>query len=99
MDTIRKALVSVTLEQSLVEVGGSKLLNDVFRTLYEKFQCYLPDCYEHPEHLKSIAMEIDAGIYAMFVHSVQEKLAEFSYQKPIEEFLLTISGMKLEAHT
>lgn len=97
MDTIRKALVSVTLEQAIVEIGGGKLLNDVFSALHKKFQCYLPDCYEHPEYLKGVAMEIDEGVYAMLMHSVQEKLAEFSYQKPIEEFLLNISGMKCEA--
>jgi len=97
MDVVRKALVSVTLEQSLIDVGGNKLLNEVFRVLYEKFQCYLPDCYENPQYLRSIAAEMDEGIFALFMRSVQEKLGEYSYQAPIENFLANLSEIKYES--
>jgi hypothetical protein len=57
---VKKALVSLALEESLLEIGGSKLLYDVFRILYEKFQSYLPDCYDHPEYLGDIFAELDS---------------------------------------
>jgi hypothetical protein len=91
---VKKALVSLTLEESLLEIGGTKLLHDVFRILYERFQSYLPDCYDHPEYLSGVFSEIDSGTADVFLESLNEKLAEFSYQKPIGEFLVKISKIK-----
>ena len=91
---VKKALVSLALEESLMEIGGNKLLHDVFRILYEKFQCYLPDCYDHPEYLRGVFTEIDSGTCDVFIESLNEKLEEYSYQKPIGEFLIKISKIK-----
>ena len=91
---VKKALVSLAIEESLLEIGGSKLLHEVFRLLYEKFHCYLPDCYDHPEHLRGIFAKIDSGTCDVFLESLNEKLEEFTYQKPIDEFLVKISKIK-----
>ncbi len=91
---VRKALVSLALEESLLEIGGSKLLHEVFRNLYEKFQCYLPDCFEHPDYLRGIFAELDSGTVDVFLESIDEKLEEYAYQKPIGEFLAKISKIK-----
>ena len=91
---VRKALVGLALEESLLEIGGSKLLHEMFRMLYEKFQSYLPDCYDHPEYLRDILAELDSGTCDVFLESINEKLVEFSYQKPIGEFLLKICKIK-----
>jgi len=94
VNKVKKALVSLALEESLLEIGGSKLLHEVFRILYEKFHCYLPDCYEHPDYLIGIFADLDSGTVDVFLESINEKLAEFSYQKPIGEFLIKISKIK-----
>jgi hypothetical protein len=91
---VKKALVSLALEESLLEIGGGKLLHDVFRILYEKFQSYLPDCYDHPEYLRGILAELDSGTCDVFLESLDEKLEEYAYQKPIGEFLVKISKIK-----
>jgi hypothetical protein len=91
---VKKALVSLALEESLLEIGGTKLLHDVFRILYERFQSYLPDCYDHPEYLSGIFTELDSGTSDVFLELLNEKLVEFSYQKPIGEFLIKISKIK-----
>ncbi|HYL66473.1 MAG TPA: hypothetical protein VEU72_04910 [Nitrosopumilaceae archaeon] len=91
---VKKALVSLALEESLLEIGSTKLLHDVFRILYEKFQSYLPDCYDHPEYLSSIFAELDSGTANVFLELLNEKLVEFSYQKPIGEFLVKINKIK-----
>ena len=91
---VQKALVSLALEESLLEIGGSKLLHEVFRILYEKFQSYLPDCYVHPEYLSGIFSELDSGTVDVFLESINEKLEEFSYQRPVGEFLVKISKIK-----
>lgn len=94
VNQVKKALVSLALEESLLEIGGSKLLHEVFRILYEKFHCYLPDCYEHPDYLRGIFTDLDSGTVDVFLESLNEKLEEFSYQKPIGEFLTKISRIK-----
>ena len=91
---VKKALVSLALEESLLEIGGSKLLHEVFRILYEKFQSYLPDCYDHPEYLRGIFAELDSGTADVFLDSLNEKLEEYAYQRPIGEFLVKISKIK-----
>jgi hypothetical protein len=53
LNTIRKGLVGLSIEQTLLEIGG-KLLNEVLGILFEKHQPYLPNCYEHPEYLVSV---------------------------------------------
>ncbi len=83
---VKKALVSLALEESLLEIGGSKLLHEVFRILYEKFHSYLPDCYDNPEYLRSIFAELDSGTCDAFLESLNEKLEEYAYQKPISNF-------------
>ena len=91
---VKKALVSLAMEESLLEIGGSKLLHEVFRILYEKFQSYLPDCYDHPEYLSAIFAELDSGTADVFSDLLSEKLQEYSYQRPIGEFLVKISKLK-----
>ena len=95
---VKKALVSLALEESLFEIGGSKLLNDIFRILHEKFQSYLPDCYDHPEYLRGIFSEIDSGTCDVLLESLNKKLVEYSYQKPIGEFLVKISKIKCKVN-
>jgi hypothetical protein len=95
---VKKALVSLAIEESLLEIGGSKLLHDVFRILYERFQSYLPDCYDHPEYLRGIFAELDSGTCDVFLESLDEKLEEYTYQKPIGEFLVKISKIKCKAN-
>jgi len=48
----------------------------------------LPDCYDHPEYLRGIFAEFDSGTTDVFLESLNEKLEEYTYQRPIEEFLV-----------
>jgi len=92
--TVKKALVSISVEESLLEIGGSKLLHEVFRILFEKFHCYLPDCYDNPAYLQGALADLDSGTVNVFLESLNEKLEEYAYQKPIDEFLVKISKIK-----
>jgi hypothetical protein len=94
MQLVRKALVTLTIEQALLEIGGPSLLNEVLRLLYEKCQCYLPDCFDNPENFKRVWKEIGEGTCNVMVDLVQERLEEFSYQKSIENFLVNLHQLK-----
>jgi hypothetical protein len=91
MQLIRKALVTLTIEQALLEIGGAGLLNEVLRILYEKRGCYLPDCYDNPENFREVWHELDKGTCNLMVDIVKEKLEEFAYQKSISNFLDELS--------
>jgi hypothetical protein len=94
MQLIRKALVTLTVEQALLEIGGAGLLNEVLRVLYEKCQCYLPDCFDHPENFRKVWNELDEGTCNKMVDLVKEKLEEFAYQKSIAKFLVGLNQVK-----
>lgn len=94
MQLVRKALVTLTVEQALLEIGGRGLLNEVLRILYEKCQCYLPDCFDHPENFRKVWGEIDEGTCNMMIDLVKENLQEYAYQKSIEQFLVGLNQVK-----
>jgi hypothetical protein len=91
MYLIRKALVTLTIEQALIEIGGVGLLNEVLRILYDKRGCYLPDCYDNPENFKEVWRELDKGTCNLMLNLAKEKLEEFTYQKSISNFLDELS--------
>ena len=94
MQLVRKALVTLTIEQALVEIGGTGLLNDVLRILYEKCHCYLPDCFDHPENFRKVWNELDEGTCNLMVKLVKKNLKEFTHHKSIGQFLAGITQVK-----
>ncbi|MGI0026418.1 MAG: hypothetical protein ACREAD_01065 [Nitrosopumilaceae archaeon] len=87
---VQKALVTLTIEMTLFEIG-KPTYDKVVRDLYKKYQCYLPDCYERPEYLNETLKELYGNAHNIVVEKIKKQLEEFSYQKPIERFLEVIS--------
>lgn len=83
---ISKALASYAVEQSLVEVGPT-VLNLISNKIFEKHQCYIPDCYEHPEYLNAVLGGMSSTMHNMIVQLIRNQLEEFSYQEKIQNFL------------
>lgn len=86
---IKKALVSLAIEETLLEMGNATL-EEVGHRLYAKYHSYFTDCLEHPEYLNSILKEIFGNSYICTVESIKKHLEEFANQKPIDEFLVKI---------
>ena len=84
---VSKALVSLAIEQSLVQVGGSIVLDVVSGKIFEKYQCHIPDCYEHPEYLNLVLVDMHIPMHHMIVRLIRNQLEEFSYKKEIQYFL------------
>jgi len=91
IDQARKGLVALSLEKSLLEIGNP-VLEKVSRRLYEKYQCYLPECYEHPDYLRSVLKEIFGNGYSTIFGKIENELNEYSYQKPIGQFLTVLAN-------
>ena len=89
-DQIKKAIVAINIENVLLEMG--KPVFDTFtKKLYKNYYCYIPDCSDHPEYLNQIIKEMYGSSYNTIVNKITDRLAEFSYQKSIVEFIKVIS--------
>ncbi|MFB5604683.1 MAG: hypothetical protein ACE5Q5_04400 [Nitrosarchaeum sp.] len=86
---ITSALISVTISQALYEISEA-LHEDVGNALYKKHKCYFHDCLEHPDYLVDILQQIFGDGYISIIDNINKKLEEFSYQKPVKEFLLEL---------
>ena len=88
---VKKALVALVIQEALLEV--SKVMFElVFERLGKDYNCYISDCYNHPEYLKDTLKYFDYGFYELIVNKIAKKLEKYSYQKPIKEFLTILSG-------
>jgi len=86
---VKKALVTVVIERSLLDFG-KPALEKVISKLDKEYHCYLPDCYEHPEYLDRILKQLYGNASKVISESITRQLEEFNYQKPIEKFLQVI---------
>lgn len=86
---VTSALVSVTISQSLYEISEA-VHDDVGNALYKKYNAYFDNCLEHPEYLIDILQNIFGDGYISIVNNINKRLEEFSYQKPINKFLLEL---------
>lgn len=88
---IRKAILSLAIEQGLLDVG-QPVLEAVEHRLYKNYKCYLPDCSEHPEYLNKILKDLYGNSYKTIADSITKRLHEFSYTQKIEEFIQIVGG-------
>jgi hypothetical protein len=86
---IKKALVTISVEQALLEIG-TPVLEEVTRSLYSNYRCYIPDCLDHPDYLTTVFKDLYGKGYLNIVKSIHKHLDEFIDQKPIEKFLIAL---------
>ena len=87
---VKKALVSLAIETTLFDIGRPTY-DEVSHKLFKDYNCYLPDCYEHPEYLKIILKDLYGKSSTVIIESIKKHLEEFEAQKGIENFILGIS--------
>ena len=90
MQEAKKALVVLAIEKTLLEVGRTTY-DEVLGKLYEKYGCYLSDCYDNPEYLSSALKELYGHSSLAIIQSIQKYLATTSMQEDIAKFIMKIS--------
>jgi hypothetical protein len=83
---IKKALITVSIEQVLLDIGRP-VFEAVTRNLYNRYKCYIPDCYEHPEYLKSVLQDLYGDAYHVIIQSIWKYLDEFVSDRSIRKFV------------
>ena len=88
-EQIKKALITITIEKILLEMG-KPVLDKFTKKLYTNYNCYIPDCFDHPEYLSQILKEMYGNSSKTLVSEIIADLEEFSEQKPIANFIKVI---------
>ncbi len=70
---IRKGLVTLTIEKALLDIG-QPVYDKVVMTLKKEYNCFLPDCYEHPEYLNEILKKLYGNAHNVIVESINQQL-------------------------
>ncbi len=89
-EQLRKALVSLSVERTLLQIGRP-VYDKVIKQLSKDYNCYLPDCYEHPEYLNRVLKKIFGNAYISIVEAIKKELDDHIMEKPVEIFINTIS--------
>ena len=87
---IKKALIAITIERVLLEMG-KPVLDAFTKKLYKNYNCYIPDCSDHPEYLTQVLKEMYGNSYKTIISPMIDDLKEFSHQKFISNFIKIIS--------
>ena len=89
-DQLRKAIVSLAIEKVLLGIG-QPVYDKTIKQLSKDYNCYLPECYEHPTYLNNVLKKIFGNAYVSVVDAIKEELNERIIEKPIEHFVTAIS--------
>lgn len=89
-DKIQKALVSLAIEQALIEFNNVSF-EIVTNKLLSDFGCYLSDCYKNPGFLKKALVDLYGDSYNNIVALIKKNLDEFAAMKNISKFLHDIT--------
>jgi nitrogen-specific signal transduction histidine kinase len=87
---LRKAMVSLVVEKVLRGIG-QPIYEKAIKQLSKDYDCYLPECYEHPEYLNKVLKKIFGNAHMVIVDSIKKELDEYITEKPIEIFVTAIS--------
>lgn len=91
MDPMKKALVSMIIESTLLKTGGNPLLDNVNSRLYKKFNSSVSGCYENPEYLTFVLQEIFGEAHHEITKIIVNEMTAFTYDDDIVQFVEKIN--------
>jgi len=89
-EQLRKAIVSLAIEKALHGIG-KPVYEKTIKQLSKDYNCYLPECYEHPEYLNKVLKKLFGNAHVAVVEAIKKELNEQITKKPIELFVTAIS--------
>lgn len=88
-EEIKRSLLTISIRESLLEIG-EPVLDEVERSLYSNYNCYIPDCLDNPEYLKQILQDLYGNASLKIIESIHKHLDTYGNIQPIKEFLTVI---------
>ncbi|VVC06190.1 Uncharacterised protein [uncultured archaeon] len=87
---LRKAIVSLAVEKVLRAIS-QPVYEKTIKQLSKDYNCYLPECYEHPEYLNKVLKKIFGNAHMAVIDAIKKELNEQITEKPIAVFVTAIS--------
>lgn len=81
-----KGVIVLAVDKSLTNLE-EHASEKVIKHLKEKFNCYLSDCLEKPEYLKTTLDELYGDSYEMIFNSIKSQLSDETHHNEIKKFL------------
>ncbi len=88
---IMRALIAFSVEKVLLEIG-KPMLDKVATKLYKEYQCYIPDCYEHPDYLNNVLRSVFGNSYHTISEAIRFELNEHLDDKSVLRLVNTIGA-------
>jgi hypothetical protein len=89
MINARIALVVLAIEKALLEIG-KPTYDEVLGKLAQDYNCYLSDCYEHPEYLSRVLKDLYGQCRMEIIKSIEQFLVEMKEYEDIQGFIIKI---------
>ena len=87
---VMKALTSLAIQKVLNDIS-TPAFEKVSKKLQKEYNCYIPDCYDHPEYLESVLKSIFGNAYTAIVEQIIEELVEHLDDNGINTLIKTIT--------
>ena len=84
---VRKALITLAIEDALIEIS-QKVFEKVANQLKKDYNCYIPDCYSHPEYLQDVLKKLYNEYYDQKRHWVSQDPNHCVINYPYKQFSL-----------
>lgn len=87
--TITKTLVFFAVEKALREINDT-VLEKITEILKKKYNCYLYDCYDHPEYLNQILKNYFDNSFVAITDKIKKYLTEYSERTKVKQFIKVV---------
>jgi len=87
--TITKTLVFFAVEKALREINDI-VFEKVTEILKKKYNCYLYDCYDHPEYLNQVLKDFFADSFVVITDKIKKYLEEYSDRTKVNQFIKVV---------
>ncbi len=83
---MKRTMVTLALKNTLLELGLEEY-DKVVAMLQKDYNSTLEDCFENPEHLRTILKDLFGESYPDILNSLSENMKNITTQKSVKEFL------------
>ena len=88
---VMRALITISVEKVLSNIS-KPMLDKVTNRLYKEYQCYIPDCYEHPDYLNNILRSVFGNSYFTIAEAIKLELNEHLKDNAVLRIVNTIGN-------
>jgi hypothetical protein len=75
---VMRGLTLLAIEKALSKLGA-RVRDNIANELYNKYNCYFPDCYDHPEYLEDVLRSTLGNSLGFVAQTIVSELIEINH--------------------